>query len=99
MKCKALAVSADGNVTEAVNRKFQPLVGKPLDTEKIESLLADIRADGRYDADYTVGYPDQESNQPNGEQDGPEWNDRIRGVPVAEVNLGMRVHGRGGAEV
>ncbi len=51
-------------VTDAVNREFQPLVGQPVNTKQIESLLANIRADGRYDADYTVGYKDATSTEP-----------------------------------
>jgi NTE family protein len=43
-------------VTAEVNRKFSPLVDQPVDTDQIEKLLADIRSDGRYDADYSVGY-------------------------------------------
>lgn len=43
-------------VTRAVQRKFAPLVGHPVDTRAIEALLDEIRSDGRYQADYTVGY-------------------------------------------
>lgn len=52
------------DATEAIERKFQPLVNQPVDTGKIERLLADIRSDGRYDVDYTVGYDSPESNRP-----------------------------------
>ena len=51
-------------VAEAVHRKFDPLLNKPVDTRKVQSLLADIRADGRYNADYTVGYDSAGSNRP-----------------------------------
>jgi NTE family protein len=51
-------------VTAFVNRKFQPLVGQPVDTEQVESLLADIRGDGRYEADYTVGYESPTADRP-----------------------------------
>ena len=40
----------------AVQRLFAPLVNQPVDTRKIEALLDQVRSDGRYDADYTVGY-------------------------------------------
>ena len=40
----------------AVERLFAPLVNQPVDTRKIEALLDQVRSDGRYDADYTVGY-------------------------------------------
>jgi NTE family protein len=51
-------------VTAAVHRRFDPLVNKPVDTNKVQSLLADVRADGRYNADYTVGYDSAGSNRP-----------------------------------
>jgi NTE family protein len=48
---------------------FAPLIDQPVDTNKIEALLDQLRADGRYDADYTVGYdrsPASPGNQPSG---------------------------------
>ena len=58
-------VKAPGSgVKEFVERKFAPLVNRPLDTTEVEHLLADVRADGRYDADYTVGYDSKSSTQP-----------------------------------
>ena len=51
-------------VTAAVHRRFDPLVNQPVDTNRVQSLLADIRADGRYNADYTVGYDSAGSNRP-----------------------------------
>jgi NTE family protein len=51
-------------VEQAVYRKFNPLVNQPIDTDEVESLLADIRADGRYNADYTVGYDSTASSRP-----------------------------------
>ncbi len=42
--------------TLAVQRLFAPLVNQPVNTRKIETLLDKVRADGRYDADYIVGY-------------------------------------------
>jgi len=56
--------SPNESTSDFVNRKFAPLVNKPLDTKKIDSILADIRSDGRYDADYTVGYDSAASNRP-----------------------------------
>lgn len=44
------------SVTRAVEGMFQPLVDKPVDANAIEALLDDIRGDGRYEADYTIGY-------------------------------------------
>ncbi len=43
-------------VAAVVHTKFQSIVGQPVDTDQVEALLADVRSDGRYDADYTVGY-------------------------------------------
>jgi NTE family protein len=58
-------VEAPGKSTEDfVNRKFASIVDKPLDTKKIDTLLDDVRSDGRYDADYTVGYDSTNSNRP-----------------------------------
>ena len=51
------------STTIAVQRLFAPLVNKPVDTAKIEALLDQVRADGRYDADYTVGYETSEQLQ------------------------------------
>jgi NTE family protein len=60
VKIKAPTDSA----TEAVRRKFAPILNQPLDTDKIEALLADIRSNGGYDADYTVGYDSKDSSRP-----------------------------------
>jgi NTE family protein len=49
-------------VREAAHRYFAPLVGQPVDTNLIEAQLSKLRSDGRYDADYTVGY---DKNQPD----------------------------------
>ncbi|MGI4829434.1 MAG: patatin-like phospholipase family protein [Janthinobacterium lividum] len=54
----------DDGVQEYAERLFAPLVNKPVDTAQVEKLLADIRSDGRYNADYTVGYDNGESNRP-----------------------------------
>jgi NTE family protein len=57
------------SATIEVQRMFAPLVNQPVDTAKIEALLDQIRADGRYDVDYTVGYEsaDQFAAQQSGE--------------------------------
>jgi NTE family protein len=54
----------NSSVEDVVNRKFAPLVNKPLNNKKIDSLLADIRSDGRYEANYTVGYDSAKSDRP-----------------------------------
>jgi len=60
VKVEASSKSAE----DFVNRKFAPIVNQPLDTKKIDALLGDIRSDGRYDADYTVGYDSASSDRP-----------------------------------
>lgn len=52
------------SVREAVQRKFAPLVNQPVNTDQVEHLLAEVRSDGRYDADYTVGYDAKSSTRP-----------------------------------
>ena len=51
-------------VREYTERLFAPLVNQPVNTEEVEKLLAEIRSDGRYNADYTVGYDGPDSNRP-----------------------------------
>jgi NTE family protein len=51
-------------VDAVVHTIFHPVLGKPFDPEQVEKLLAQVRADGRYDADYTVGYADAASDDP-----------------------------------
>lgn len=46
----------DPDAIRSIQRLFAPLVNHPVDTRKIEALLDQVRADGRYDVDYTVGY-------------------------------------------
>jgi NTE family protein len=46
----------DRTSTVAIQRLFAPLINQPVDTTKIEALLDQVRADGAFDADYTVGY-------------------------------------------
>ncbi len=46
----------DASTTVAVQKIFAPLVNQPVDTAKIEALLDQVRSDGAFDADYTVGY-------------------------------------------
>ena len=74
------------SVTEAVNRKFQPLVGQPVNTDQVESLVADIRADGRYEADYTVGYNSADSTRPILLV---SVNDKATGPPFVNVGVNL----------
>ncbi len=57
-------VAPNPGVQEYVEREFAPLVNQPVDTDQIDDLLANIRSDGRYNADYTVGYDNTASNRP-----------------------------------
>ena len=45
-------------------KEFVPLIGQPVDTKQIEKLLGNLRADGRYDVDYTVGYDKDQPDRP-----------------------------------
>ena len=48
--------ASNAAVKAAAERLFAPLVDEPMDTDRVVALLAQLRSDGRYDADYTVGY-------------------------------------------
>jgi NTE family protein len=78
-------------VAEAVHRRFDPLVNKPVDTNKVQALLADVRADGRYNADYTVGYSTAVSNRPILLVD---VEDKKNGPPF--LNVGFNVQAQSG---
>ena len=52
------------DVTRAVQRSFAPLVGQPMNTTEVDTLLDQVRSDGRYDADYSVSYEPPDDNQP-----------------------------------
>jgi NTE family protein len=73
-------------VVAAVHRKFDPLVNQPVNTRDVESLLADIRADGRYDADYTVGYDSAHSSRPILLVD---VEDKKTGPPFADIGFNI----------
>ncbi|MDQ2925518.1 MAG: patatin-like phospholipase family protein [Acidobacteriota bacterium] len=51
-------------VEEAAHRKFDALVDQPFDENNVDSLLADLRSDGRYDADYSIGYDSPQATRP-----------------------------------
>ena len=51
-------------VKTVAERLFAPLVDQPVDTKKVASLLAQLRSDGRYEADYTVGYDRTQRGRP-----------------------------------
>ncbi len=51
-------------VTRALQRKFDPIVGRPVDFKMLDNTMDEVRADGRYVADYTVGYEASDENRP-----------------------------------
>ena len=57
-------IAPNPGVKEYTERLFAPLVNTPVDTSQVEELLAQVRSDGRYNADYTVGYDGPNSNRP-----------------------------------
>jgi NTE family protein len=76
----------NASVKEVAQRYFAPLVNQPVDTGEIEKQLGKLRADGRYDVDYTVGY---DTNQ----QDRPilliSINDKKTGPPFLDLGLNL----------
>jgi NTE family protein len=62
LRVKIDAPSED--VKAAAQRYFAPLVNQPVNTRLIEQQLSMLRSDGRYDADYTVGYDTAEPDRP-----------------------------------
>ena len=70
-----------------VHTIFQPVIGKPANPDEIEKLLAEVRSDGRYDADYTVGYADPTSNNPIILVD---VNDKKTGPPFLTLGLNLK---------
>lgn len=58
-------VQAPNKSVEAeTERIFAPLVNRPVDTNRVEKLLSQLRSDGRYDADYAVGYDKTDPRRP-----------------------------------
>ena len=57
-------VAPEPGVKDDAERRFAPLVNQPVDTEQIDALLEQVRSDGRYDADYTVGYDQAQPDRP-----------------------------------
>lgn len=51
-------------VQSVAERLFAPLVNQPVDTHRVDTLLAKLRSDGRYAADYTVGYDRNQRGRP-----------------------------------
>ncbi|WP_213804471.1 patatin-like phospholipase family protein [Granulicella sp. dw_53] len=94
------------SITRAVQRKFADFVDKPVNTGAIESVLGEIRSDGRYDADYTVGYDDpttggdtSSSATPNPDTDRPTIlvtvSDKSTGPPFLLVGANVEAQTAG----
>lgn len=54
----------NASVKAAAERLFSPLVDQPVDTQRVVQLLSTLRSDGRYEADYTVGYDRTQPQRP-----------------------------------
>ena len=64
-----LVKAPNSDVVSVVQRKFAPLLDKPIDPKVIEDLLNQLRSGGQYDADYSVQYEENPdgtlSNRPS----------------------------------
>jgi NTE family protein len=76
----------DPSVKAFAQREFAPLLNQPVDTTQIEKLLGSLRADGRYDADYTVGY---DKDQPDRPIVLVTIDDKKTGPPFLDVGLNL----------
>jgi NTE family protein len=103
-------VKAPNDAVKVVaQREFAPLINQPVDTDQIEKLLGTLRADGRYDVDYTVGYDKDQADRPillvsvNDKKTGPPFLDlglnlaaQTGGVTRATVNTTLLYQDFGG---
>jgi len=80
-------VKAPNDAVKVVaQREFAPLINQPVDTNQIEKLLGSLRSDGRYDADYTVGY---DKDQPDRPILLVAVNDKKTGPPFLDLGLNL----------
>ena len=77
---------------EYTERLFAPLINTRIDTNQIDALLAKVRSDGRYNADYTVGYDNTVSNRPILLV---QVNDKKTGPPFLELGLNVAAQSGG----
>lgn len=61
---RVMVQAPNADVKAAAERLFAPLVNQPVNTANVVKLLAELRSDGRYEADYTVGYDKTEPRRP-----------------------------------
>ncbi len=59
-----LVEAPNAAVRHAVEQRFRGVEHARLDPAKIESLLDDVRSDGRYTADYSIAYDGSDSSRP-----------------------------------
>jgi NTE family protein len=76
----------EASVKAFAQREFAPIVNQPMDTTQMEKLLGNLRADGRYDADYTVGY---DKDQPDRPIVLVTISDKRTGPPFLDVGLNL----------
>ena len=79
-------------LTRAVERKFMPLVNQPFDAHRVDAVLDEVRSDGRYDADYAVGYETASADRPVVLV---TVRDRKTGPPFVEVGANLEAQGGG----
>jgi NTE family protein len=79
-------VAPDASVKAFAEREFAPIINQPVDTTQIEKLLGNLRSDGRYDADYTVGY---DKDQPERPIVLVTVDDKKTGPPFLDVGLNL----------
>jgi NTE family protein len=80
-------------VKTVAERLFAPLVDQPVDTRRVASLLSQLRSDGRYEADYTVGY-DRKAGYDRSAPDHPillvTVKDKQTGPPFLEAGFNLQ---------
>ncbi len=79
-------------VTRELQRKFDPLMNRPVNFAALDATLDEVRADGRYQADYTVGYEANENNRPVVLV---TVTDRKNGPPFLDVGANVRAQAGG----
>ena len=80
------------SATRAIERKFMPMVSQPVDLKRLDMVLAEVRSDGRYAADYTVGYESANSDRP---VILVTVTDKKTGPPFLEIGANIEAQGGG----
>ena len=79
-------------VKAAASRLFAPLVDQPVNTQRVVTLLSELRSDGRYEADYTVGY---DRSQPQRPILLVTVRDKTTGPPFLDLGFNLEVQSSG----